>query len=88
MFKFVQEGKEYFVKYPNNEKRLLNNSEIESFYQRINSVLDILDLKSEYEKTKEQRNINLIEYATEKDIDLDACLYAVLSQFRLEKPLV
>ena len=87
MFKFIQDGKEYFVKYPNDEMRPLTNIEINSFYERINSVIDILGLKDEYDKAKEQ-SISLIEFAFEKDIDLDACLYAILSQFRLERPLV
>lgn len=88
MFKFVQQGKEYFVKYPNDEMRPLSNPEVNSFYERINSVIEILGLKEEYEKIKLGQDINLINFAFEKDIDLDACLYAVLSQFRLEKPLV
>ena len=87
MFKFIQEGKEYFVKYLNEEKRPLTNLEINNLYERINSVIDILGLKEDYDKAKLD-NLSLIDFAYYKDIDLDACLYATLSQFRLERPLV
>lgn len=88
MFKFVKEGKKYLVRYPNDEIRELIPLEIDSFYDRLNKVIDTLGLKEEYLKAKEESNISLIDFATDEDIDLDACLYAVLSQFRLEKPLV
>ena len=88
MFKFVQQGNKFLVKYPNEEIRELIALEIDSFYDRINSVLDTLGLKVDYFKLKAESDISLIDYAIQEEIDLDACLYAVLSQFRLEKPLV
>lgn len=88
MFKFVLEGKKFLVNYPNGEIRELSPQEIDSFYDRINNVIETLDLKNEYFKLKGEKGISLIDFALEKDIDLDACLYAVLSQFRLEKPIV
>jgi hypothetical protein len=88
MFKFIQSGKDCLVKYPDGEVRTLTSNEIENFYQRINSVIDILGLKEAYYKAKEQQDIYLIDFARDNDIDLDACLYAVITNFRLEKPLV
>jgi hypothetical protein len=88
MFKFVKEGKKFLVRFPNEEVRELMPSEIDSFYDRVNKVIEALGLKNEYLLAKEKNDISLIDFATEMDIDLDACLYAVLSHFRLEKPLV
>ncbi len=87
MFRFVLKDKKFLANYPNGEVRELVPQEIDSFYERINSVIETLDLKSEYFKLKEEMNISLIDFALEKDIDLDACLYAVLSKFRIEKPV-
>jgi len=88
MLKFIQSNRDYFVKYPDNELRTLTSSEIESFYQRINSVIDLLGLKESYFQAKEEFDISLLDFAKENDIDLDACLYTVLTNFRLESPLV
>ena len=88
MFKFIQSGKDYLVKYPDGEVRTLTSPEVESFYQRINSVIELLGLKEPYYKAKEQQDISLIDFAKDNDIDLDACLYAVITNFRMERPLV
>ncbi|MFN8577307.1 MAG: hypothetical protein U0354_10655 [Candidatus Sericytochromatia bacterium] len=85
MFKFVREGKKYLVQFPNEEIRELLPSEIDSFYERVNKVIEALGLKNQYIESKEQKDTSLIDFAIEMDIDLDACLYAVLSHFRLEK---
>lgn len=88
MFKFIKQEKKYMVQFPNLEIRELVHSEIDSFYDRVNKVIDTLGLKTEYLLSKEKSGISLIDFAIESDIDLDACLYAVLSNFRLERPLV
>lgn len=76
------------MKYPDGELRALTSSEIESFYQRINSVIELLGLKDAYYRAKENFETGLLDFAIEHDIDLDACLYAVITNLRLEKPLV
>ncbi len=88
MFSFIQNGKDYFVSYPDGEMRALSSIEIEKFYQRINSVIDLLGLKEDYYKSKEEEGKSLLEFAIENDIDLDACLYSIITSFKLEKPLV
>ena len=63
MFKFIQNGRDYLVKYPDGEVRTLNSSEIESFYQRINSVIELLGLKEAYYQAKEKFDIGLLDFA-------------------------
>lgn len=88
MFKFVQIGREYFVKFHNDEIRILTNHEIELFYERINYVITLLGLKEDYLRAKSLNGKSLLDFAVENDIDLDACLFPILSKYNLEKPLV
>ena len=88
MFKFIHRGKDYLVKYLDGEERTLTSSEVESFYQRINLVIELLGLKDSYYHAKENFDIGLLDFAKDNDIDLDACLYAVITNFNFEKPLV
>lgn len=88
MFKFVRQEKKYMVQFPNQEIRELVPSEIDSFYDRVNRVIDTLGLNNSYMLAKEKNGTSLIDFAIDNEIDLDACLYAVLSNFRMEKPVV